>query len=307
MLRFLTLRDIMSIIVNVNSVKGVRIMYKIGLSTCGKAINRQLFEQYRKNGITAMEISLAAKDYADIDYKELKKSSEETGVDLWSYHLPFEPFEELDISNKELCKTTIRYFEELIKKASEIGIKRFIVHPSGEPIENGERAERIKCAKESLFTLAEIAKKNGAIIAVEDLPRSCIGKNSDEISELVSVSDDLAVCFDTNHLLGENPIDFIRKLGKRIITTHISDYDFVNERHWLPGEGKLDWNAVLEAFKDIGYDGIWLYEIGFVCPISIIRDRDLTCDDFVRNAKELFENKEITVFSRQKENLGMWG
>ena len=101
---------------------------------------------------------------------------------------------------------TIKYYEELIKKASRIGIKRFIVHPSGEPISDEERSARMKYAKESLAVLAEIAQRNTAVIAVEDLPRSCLGKNSDEITELISVHENLKVCFDTNHLLNENPV-----------------------------------------------------------------------------------------------------
>ncbi|MBQ6848306.1 MAG: sugar phosphate isomerase/epimerase [Clostridia bacterium] len=252
-----------------------------------------------------MEISLNPNDYADIDYKIIKKWSEEFNIDLWSFHLPFFPFSEIDISNANICNATIRYYEDLIKNASEVGIKRFIVHPSGEPISDEERPDRLKCAKESLAVLAEIARKNNSVIAVEDLPRSCLGKNSDEIAELIGVHKNLKVCFDTNHLLNENPVDFIHKLGNRIITTHISDYDFINERHWLPGEGKLDWEAILNAFKDIGYNGVWLYEIGFSCPDTIIRNRDLTCDDFAKNAKELFENKPITIFSTHKDTFEM--
>lgn len=281
-------------------------MYKIGLSTNGKTIEKKLFENYAKSGISAMEISPSTDGYADIDYGMLKNLSEEFNVELWSYHLPFMPFDEIDISNKNTYLRTISYFKELIKKATETGIKRFIVHPSGEPINDGERFERMKYSKESLAQLAEFAQGYDAVIAVEDLPRTCLGKNSDEIAELISVHDKLAVCLDTNHLLGENPVEFIRKIGKRIVTTHISDYDFVNERHWLPGEGKLNWKDILKAFREIEYSGVWMYEIAFACPNTIIRNRDLTCNDFVKNAKELFENKDITVFSTPKENLGMW-
>lgn len=281
-------------------------MYQIGLSTCGKTICEDLFKKYHDAEITAMEISLKSEDYADINYEAIKKWSEKFNIDLWSFHLPFAPFSEIDISNANTCKGTIKYYEELIKKASGIGIKRFIVHPSGEPISDEERSARMKYAKESLAVLAEIAQRNTAVIAVEDLPRSCLGKNSDEITELISVHENLKVCFDTNHLLNENPVDFIHKIGDKIITTHISDYDFINERHWLPGEGKLDWQAILNAFKNIGYNGVWLYEIDFSCPETIIRDRDLTCDDFIKNAKELFENKNISLFSTHKDNLGMW-
>lgn len=281
-------------------------MYRIGLSTCGKFLNEDLFKECSKTGITEVEISLYPEEYAYIDYNLLRVFAERFNVNLWSFHLPFSPFSEIDISNKEICKASIRYFEELIKKATDIGIERFIVHSSGEPISNSERSERMKCAKESLYSLAEIAKKNNAIIAVEDLPRSCLGKNSDEIAALISVHEDLRVCFDTNHLLEEDAVDFIHKIGDKIITTHISDYDFVNERHWLPGEGKIDWQAVLNALKDIDYKGVWLYEINFACPKTIIRNRDLNCADFAKNAKEIFENKPITVFSKHKENLGMW-
>ena len=98
----------------------------------------------------------------------------------------------------------------------------------------------------------------------------------------------------------------MRRVGDKMITTHVSDCDFINERHWLPGEGKIDWQALLGALFDVNYHGIWLYEIGFKCPRSIIRDRDLTCEDFVRNANELFQNKPITTFSTHIEGLGMW-
>lgn len=282
-------------------------MYKIGLSTFSKRICEELFEQYSKAGITAMEISPNHDEYSDVDYKLIKEQAEKYDIDLWSFHLPFYPFTEIDISNPNTYKATVNYCKDLIEKASDIGIKRFIIHASGEPITDEERSERMKYSKESLALLADIAKKNGSVIAVEDLPRSCLGKNSDEIAELISASDDLMVCFDTNHLLNEDPTEFIHKLGNRIITTHISDYDFINERHWLPGEGKLDWKAILKAFKDIDYKGVWLYEVASACPKTIIRDRDLTCEDFVKNAKEIFEGKDITVFSTPKENLGMWG
>ena len=53
------------------------------------------------------------------------------------------------------------------------------------------------------------------------------------------------------------------------------------------------------ALQEIGYDGVWMYEISPKCPKTIIRDRDLTCADFARNAKEIFERKPLTVFSHK--------
>ena len=163
------------------------------------------------------------------------------------------------------------------------------------------------CAKEHLCTLAELAKAEGATICVEDLPRTCLGSCSAEIKELISANDALRVVFDTNHLLSEDIKTFIREVGDKIVSTHISDYDYANERHWLCGEGDVDWQELYSTLKEAGYAGAWLYELGFDSPSSITRERALTCKDFVRNATEIFENKPITVFGKRKPNLGMWG
>lgn len=275
-------------------------MFKVGLSTPGY-VNESLFELYQKAGISYMEVSVDKGKSDNLNFDDLKRFSKQYNVNLWSFHLPFWPFAEIDISNKEVSEKTIKYLSEFIKKASNIGIDKFVIHASGEPIEESQRGDRMKCAKQSLSELARIAKENNSVVAVENLPRTCLGRNSDDILELISVDDNLKVCFDTNHLLKENPIEFIQKLGNKIITTHISDYDFIDERHWLPGEGMLDWQAIIKALKNVGYDEMWLYEIDFECPYTISRDRNLVCEDFVRNANELFANKPVTIFSKPKK------
>lgn len=275
-------------------------MYRVGLSTKGKVIDEALFKAYSDAGIFDMEISPDGHQYDSLDYQKMFSWSKQYGVNLWSFHLPFYPFERVDISShdSQLRENTVLYLSELIRKAADIEIDKFIIHPSSEPIPDGERKIRLDYAKECLSKLADVAESCGAQIAVEDLPRSCLGNNSDEIVYLVSDDDRLKVCFDTNHLLSEDPTNFVRRLGDKIITMHVSDYDFLDEKHWMPGEGKLDWNALLSVMKEINYSGSWLYEIPFDCPDTIVRDRDLCCDDFVKNANELFAGKELTVLGR---------
>ena len=79
--------------------------------------------------------------------------------------------------------------------------------------------------------LADFANKFGAVICVEDLPRTCLGRDSSDINELVSAQPDLRVCFDTNHMLSEDVCAFIKDVGDKIVTVHVSDYDYLNERH----------------------------------------------------------------------------
>lgn len=273
-------------------------MMKVGLSSCNKEITEQLFENYKRAGIDAIEFSLTPEQCKDFDYPMAARYAKKYGIEMWSYHLPFVPFDqiELSVTDQKLRKQTIAWLSELIRRGSDVGIDKFVVHPSGEPIKDEERPERMKCAKESLAALAGVAISCGSVIAVEDLPRTCLGRNSDEILELIDADPALRVCFDTNHLLGEPITDFIHKVGDKIITTHISDYDFIDERHWMPGEGKINWNQVIDAFEEVGYDAMWLYELGFRCPKTIMRERNFTCEDFARNAKEIFERKVPTTF-----------
>jgi len=265
-------------------------MYRVGLSSCGFELNEINFERLNKAGICAIELSRPSEWHRTINYKELKMLSKKYNIQLWSYHLPFGPLREIDISstNKELREYTIGYFSELIKKAGDIGIDKVVIHPSGEPINDDERGEKLKCSMDSLNRLAEMAFTEGVTIAVEDLPRTCLGNTAAELAEIISVNDKLKVCFDTNHLLKDNNINFMRTLGDKIITVHISDYDFINERHWLPGEGKVDWKEFMTEFNQIGYDGVWMYEVGLVCPSTIVRARELIFDDFYENAKSIF-------------------
>lgn len=279
-------------------------MFKIGLSTATK-ITEELFASYKKAGIECMEVSRGKEETDVFDYGKIKEWSEKYGIELYSFHLPFMPFGVLDISNPNLAESTIEYLKDIIDKACAIGIDKFIIHASGEPIDENDRTKRMECAKNSLNILATYTKERGAVLCVEDLPRTCLGRDSSDILELISANENLRVCFDTNHLLEEENIDFIRKVGDKIITLHVSDYDRVNERHWLPGEGINDWQQIISELNKIGYSGAWLYEIDYQTG-TIIRDRAIVDEDFVRNANELFENKPLTLFSKPKPNLGYW-
>ena len=269
-------------------------MYKIGLSSSGFALTEDNFKKLSESGIDAIEISMPSELYGSVNHKELFDFSRRYGVGLWSYHLPFWPFTQIDISSADntLRASSIDYYTELIKKAADIGIDKFVVHPSGEPIGDDAREERIKYSMQSLDTLAEIAHRQGAVIAVEDLPRSCLGNTSDEILRLISANDKLKVCFDTNHLLSDTNANFINKLEDKIITVHVSDYDFEDEKHWLPGEGLVNWAELLSGLERVNYSGIWLYEINLSNPKMLTRSRDLTFSDFVENANALFKGEK---------------
>lgn len=266
-------------------------MLKIGLSSCRKVLNEALFADYAKSGISAIEVTPDWPDYKYLNYKAIKSYADQYGITLWSYHLPFQT---TDLATQDrawrLCAT--EYMSELIKQGSDIGIHKFVAHPSSGSFLPEERGEKLLCAKDSLNELAEVAAMFDSEICVEVLPRECLGNCSEELLDIISVNDKLKVCFDTNHLLKEDCVDFIQKVGHKIATLHVSDYDFVDERHWLPGEGEIQWHRLYNALIESGYRGVWMYELDFV---RSDRQRALICEDFAQNAHEIFTGNPLSI------------
>lgn len=280
---------------------------RVGCSIFGKnRLDDKLASEIRESGIEVLEIAMDAEDYPDADFYDTAAVAKRNGLDIGSLHLPIAPQQVYDVTNIN-ATGAMAYQSELIKRAGEIlGAKHIVIHSGGEPLKEEEREERVKRAGEKLPLLADVAEQYGADICIESLPRTCLGRDSDEILAMLAYDDRLRVCFDANHLFRESEADFIRKIGKKIATTHISDRDNINERHWMPGEGLLDWVSIMDALDEVGYAGDWVYEVNRGLPKTLLRERPLTFADLYRNAHEIFERKKPTTFAQPKPGVGMW-
>jgi len=278
----------------------------IGLSLCGAVAAEEHFRAYQKAGIAVMELSTGQDGYAATDFAAVARWARAYGIGLWSLHLPFLPFEELNPASpdKAVRNHTVAYFRSLMEKGAEIGIPRYIIHPSGEPNAEKDRPLLMECAKDSLAILTQDAGRLGVTLCVEDLPRTCLGRDASDMLELLSADSRLRVCFDTNHLLTQEPEELVRVLGDKIVTLHVSDYDKIDERHWLPGEGVINWQSLYASLCQVGYSGAWLYELGLQTPEeSMVRPRTLTYDDFFTNAREIFGGKAPTALGKALPKL----
>ncbi len=267
-------------------------MYTIGASM-GYAfvLEEATFAAMAEAGIGAAELSLRRDPEPDLAW--IERMCRRHGIRLWSCHLPYTPRDEMDISipDPAVRREAVRRLTEMIRRSAQIGIDKFVVHPSTPLPEGADRAERLLCAAEVLDRLAEIAHAEGAVIAVEDMILSCLGRNIGEMQTLLGANDKLRVCFDVNHLLSDTHADFVRCLGEKIVTVHISDYDGVNEKHWLPGEGVIDFPSVYNLLRECGYEGVWIYELSLNGAKSEERGRFLTYHDFRRSADLIFSGK----------------
>ena len=221
-----------------------------------------------KNGLSYLEIDWLYTPDKSFEEKEtwasgIKERAEQAGIEIWSVHLPFGgPYDISQVEDSLRQKAVELNLADMQQSARIVAPKKFIIHPSAEPISDEERPGRMEASKKSLQELAAKAKELGIPLLVENLPRTCLGNTSTELLSIIDGIDNAAICFDVNHLLIEEQLVFVENVKDKIQSTHMSDYDRVDERHWLPGDGVIDWNELLVALVKTGYQGPFIFEVG---------------------------------------------
>ena len=128
-----------------------------------------------------------------------------------------------------------------------------------------------------------------AAVNVELLPRSCIGRTPEELEAAVAdyPVENVGICFDVNHLCGcpERVPEYIARLAPRLKSLHLSDCDGIDECHWYPGLGILDWPAIMAEVKKIPQELLLIFEsAGFLQAGRRTISSRFVLDNGVRNA-----------------------
>jgi sugar phosphate isomerase/epimerase len=233
---------------------------RIGLSLNKQNYSKDFCRRMLKSGIDYAEVSLCwgydigeTEDFADQVLKG--------GLKIWSLHIPFGPVPDWDPSNwveaerKAAVSRILPYFG----LAQRTGACRLILHTSFEPIPDEDRGRRGEAFGRSLEELGRKSRETDVLVCVENLPRTCMGNTSDEILALIRSYPDIFLCCDLNHMMQETTEAFLKKCIDRVRTVHISDYDGIDEKHWLPGEGIIKWERVSDLLKN--YDGVYMMEL----------------------------------------------
>ena len=174
------------------------------------------------------------------------------------------------------ANVSIFAFEECQRKAAVEEIKKNIctlalldgeiavIHPGG-AAEPSERARRLQKSKDSIKELLEYSASMGTKIAIENtLVDNAICRQAEELREYVDSfrSNDIGICFDTSHANLTQDIFTAEKIcGDKIIHLHISDNYGEKDNHFVPYEGQIDWIQFRDILKDVGYSGVYMFEI----------------------------------------------
>jgi fructoselysine 3-epimerase len=116
---------------------------------------------------------------------------------------------------------------------------------------------------EALDEIAETAEDYGVTLVIEptSYDSNIVDRCEDALQMMKQVNcPNVKVMFDTFHVLYRQEVstDYIYTMGKDLHHIHLSDNDRL-----APGQGRGDFVGVIQALKDINYDGYLAMEIGF--------------------------------------------
>ena len=86
-------------------------MLRFGISSCGmQELTEQNFIDMKNAGVKELELSFNPEKYNMLDWDGIKEKADKYGINLWSLHLPFGPFERINPadSNKKVNENTMK-------------------------------------------------------------------------------------------------------------------------------------------------------------------------------------------------------
>ena len=205
------------------------------------------------------------------------------------------PYEGLDIDNKdaELRPLITARFLAALEAAAAIGARQMVLHsPYTAWYQNNrlclpEYAEKkIARIHDVLRPVVDRAASEGIVLVIENIQDVDPAARRQLIESFASPAIQLSI--DTGHAqlarraAGAPPVDyFVRDAGDALRHVHLQDVDGHADRHWAPGEGEIEWDAVFRALAectgaphlvlelrskgDIPKGYAWLRDRGLVC------------------------------------------
>ena len=196
-------------------------------------------------------------------YRDVKKYADDKGIVFAQTHAPFGS----SFTDEERTKKRFGEIVKSMEHSSYLGAEMVVVHPCKhiDYKENNNYDLMMEYNLDFYKRLITYAEEYGIKIAIENIG-GCITETSKGLLELINDLDNdvFTVCFDVGHanICVQDSASMIRETGKHIGCTHIHDNDGIRDLHTLPYYGTIDWESVMKAFAESGYEGNLNYEAG---------------------------------------------
>ncbi len=175
--------------------------------------------------------------------------------------MSFEP--SLSHHDPQVRAQRIRYTERCLELAARLGAPCVSITSGRIPVKISPE-EGMDHFEAALRPLCRRAEELGLCLGIESEPGLLV-ERSQEVLEMIQRIDSpvLGANLDLGHLIcvGEEPEWAISLLADRIWNIHIEDIRGAKHYHRIPGEGDINFSAVLEVLRKVGYESFLTVEL----------------------------------------------
>lgn len=257
---------------NLNRIYGLEEAIRLNAKAGFDAYDISLF------ALMGNEYPFAFKSENYVEYaKEIRSLADSLGIVCNQSHAPLAH----DNGDKEHDENTYNQIVKSLEIASILGAKIAVIHPKQHlPYGVGNNAQILKEQNIEFYkSLVPYCEKYNIKVAVENMwqldpqeekyvvDSTC--SRPEEFCEYVDAIDSkwVVACLDLGHapIVGQDVPNMIKALGSRLQALHVHDNNLIDDLHLQPYSGKMDFDAICKALKEINYTG----DITFECDGAI--------------------------------------
>lgn len=235
----------------------------VGLLTTERVIDDLRFAT--DNGFDWYELDLDWPQNFNLDQwtvEKIRKICVQSGLKIvihTSYYLPTaSPI-------PEIKEAVVANLTKAVDLAVAVGSDRITVHPGVQDMPQIAAKVCIESLVENMQRVVDIGQRRGVRVCLENFPRedSALCASLDEYQRILSSVDGIAATLDVGHTntTDQSPKSYLTALQGYILDMHIHDNSGEADEHICPGEGTLDFPALLSECKVIGYNGPFMLEL----------------------------------------------
>jgi len=255
---------------------------KLGVSTSHRF--DKSMDHFITKGISCLEFRVIKANNRPLIQSQtdlVMKEKHRLGFEVYTIHLPQLYTYDLSLTDDFARLRALQNQKEIVNMLLPLGAKVCVLHPDAGKVEECDYSKRHKALIKSLKEFAPWCRERGLKIAIENLTQISSFQTSSDLMEVVeAVGDNVGICFDVNHNFKESHRDFINNAGKHIITMHISDNDGIQERHYLPGKGVINFKEIIDMMNNLNYKSSFVFECAGV----------MESDDLEKSSNDLIEH-----------------
>jgi sugar phosphate isomerase/epimerase len=229
----------------------------------------QVLPAIAANGFRTIEVATARSHVDTRDpagFGRIRGQVDALALKVSSLHAPFGQGIDLTDADAGIRRLSLRHFREAADLLQFLGGELYVIHPGGEDHNwVWEKQNRLERSVEGLTEVWQMCRERGLKLVVETPLPHLLGGSLADLEWILSriPSEGTGVCVDTSHTsLGGTLFAAIDRFSDRLVHLQASDNRGRYDDHLPPGEGIIDWPAVMTALEQVRYRGVFLFEVG---------------------------------------------